>query len=118
MEQFKARPIRIAFSTTSLFNLGSAPGKAKETVDILVLGLPPKVAPSGENILDCVFNCTCITKPETNSKLTSGFAVIALINGYCVDYTFKDKSKLYQNCEFKVTFCLWHVISNTHCTQK
>ncbi|MNE57838.1 hypothetical protein D3C80_1528270 [compost metagenome] len=79
--QFNAKPILTAFAITSLFNFGKAPGKATETVDICSFGFAPKAALSDENIFDCVFNCTWISKPDTNSNSVGETAVFVLIYG-------------------------------------
>ncbi|MNR43029.1 hypothetical protein D3C85_1616110 [compost metagenome] len=79
MLQFKAKPILTALATTSLFNLGNAPGSAKETGDMCSLGFAPNEALSDENIFDCVFNCTWISRPDTNSNSDGETAVFVLI---------------------------------------
>src|SRR5438067_1886697 len=67
MRQLSACPSLIVHSTAVAFGTGSAPGKARHTGHVRVLGSPPNPASQPQNILVRVFSCTWISRPMTGS---------------------------------------------------
>src|SRR5919202_4726943 len=67
MSQPSARPSLIVHSIARSFGTGSAPGCARHTGHVRVLGSPPKPASQRQNIFVRVFSWTWISRPMTGS---------------------------------------------------
>src|ERR1700712_5520622 len=84
MEQFSARPIRIADSTAFALTTGIEPGRPRQVGQVWELGSPPNVAGQPQNILVFVFSSTWTSSPiagsydaRASSKESSSAVVIA-----------------------------------------
>src|SRR5882672_255077 len=67
MAQPKAKPTFTMPSTAFLFKTGRTPGWPVQTGQIWELGGEPKSVGQVQKSLDCVFNCTCTSRPITAS---------------------------------------------------
>ena len=66
--QLSASAMRAAYSTARRFTTGSAPGCARHTGHVWMLGSSPLVTAQPQNILVCVSSSTCISRPITGSQ--------------------------------------------------
>ncbi len=66
--QFRASPIRIAYSTAVALTTGMAPGNARHVGHTWVLGGAPNAVKQPQNILVRVPSSTCTSRPSTGSN--------------------------------------------------
>ena len=71
MEQFSARPMRIADSIALALATGSEPGSPMHTGHTCVLGSAPNSVGHPQNILVAVPSSTCTSRPITGSNAAS-----------------------------------------------
>src|SRR5262245_40666396 len=62
-----ASAARTASSTTCEFKTGSAPGRARQTGQVLEFGGAPKLVEQQQKIFVRVLSCTCTSSPTTIS---------------------------------------------------
>ena len=68
IEQFSARPIRIAYSTAVPLTTGREPGRPREVGVIAVFGSAAKMFGAPSNIFVAVPSSTWTSMPSTGSK--------------------------------------------------
>src|SRR4051794_37802350 len=71
MEQFSARPMRIAASTAEPLTTGSAPGRPRHTGHTCEFGAAPNVVGQPQNIFVAVESSTWASSPRTGSYVRS-----------------------------------------------
>ena len=67
MVQFRARPMRIAYSIAVRLVTGSDPGRPRHTGHTWLFGSAPNVVGQPQNILVLVPSSTCVSRPITGS---------------------------------------------------
>ena len=65
--QFKARPMRIAYSIAIRFTTGSEPGRPRQTGHTWLFGSAPNVVMQPQNILVLVPSSTWVSRPMSGS---------------------------------------------------
>src|SRR5690348_5800241 len=80
MSERSARPSLIVSSIARRFGTGSAPGNARHTGHVCVLGSPPKPLRQRQNIFVSVFSWTWISSPITGSHSATEL-LLRLANG-------------------------------------
>ncbi len=77
IEQLSARPILIVYSIALALATGNAPGRARQTGQVCVLGAAPKSVAQPQNIFDAVPSSTWVSRPITGSyrAMTSAYVM-------------------------------------------
>ena len=71
MRQFSASAAFTAIATASRFSTGSAPGRPRQTGQVLVFGGAPNLVEQPQKILERVRSWTCTSSPITGSYFLS-----------------------------------------------
>src|SRR3954468_8980133 len=67
MVQFNRYPVSAVNFSASSFATGNTPGIPRQTGQTFVFGGAPNSLAHPHHIFECVFNCTCVSKPMTAS---------------------------------------------------